>query len=51
VALTSYPIDDKMHVLQAMKTTLVKLVEACVRDSPITDCPTLESLYTEEITP
>jgi len=29
----------------------VKLVEACVRDSPITDCPILESLYTEEITP
>jgi len=44
-------IDDKIRALQAMKTVLVKLVEACVRDSPITDCPILESLYTEEITP
>ena len=44
-------IDDKMRALQAMNTALVKLVEACAEDSPITDCPILESLDTEEITP
>jgi MerR family mercuric resistance operon transcriptional regulator len=41
-------IDDKMRALQAMKTALVKLVEACAGDSPITDCPILELLDTEE---
>ena len=41
-------IDDKMRALQAMKTALVKLVEACAEDSPIIDCPILESLEAEE---
>ena len=41
-------IDDKVRALQAMKTALVKLVAACAGDSPITDCPILESLDTEE---
>ena len=41
-------IDDKMRALKAMKTALVKLVEACAEDSPITDCPILESLEAEE---
>jgi hypothetical protein len=44
-------IDDKMRALKAMKTARVKLVEVCAEDSPITDCPILESLDAEEITP
>ena len=41
-------IEEKLRALQAMKSALVKLVAACAGDSPITDCPILESLDTEE---
>jgi len=43
-----HDIEEKMRVLQAMKKALVKLVAACAGDSPITDCPILESLDAEE---
>ena len=41
-------IEEKLRALQAMKIALVQLVAACAGDSPITDCPILESLDTEE---
>ncbi len=43
-----FATEPKMRALKAMKTALVKLVEACAEDSPITDCPILESLEAEE---
>ncbi len=43
-----HDIEAKMRALQAMKTTLSKLVLACTGNSPITDCPILESLDTAE---
>ncbi len=41
-------IDVKIRALHAMKKALAKLVTECAGRSPITDCPILEALDTEE---
>jgi len=41
-------IDAKIRALQAMRKVLTKLVAECVGHGPITDCPILEALDTEE---
>jgi len=41
-------IDAKIRALQAMRKALAKLVTECVGHGPITDCPILEALDTEE---
>lgn len=43
-----HDIEAKMQDLHAMKTVLSKLVVACTKNSPIADCPILESLDVEE---
>lgn len=37
-------IDDKIRTLQAMRTALTKLMGACSRQGPVTQCPILEAL-------
>ena len=41
-------IEEKIRSLQAMKKALAKLVAECVGREPITDCPILDALDTEE---
>ena len=41
-------IDEKIHTLQAMRKALSKLMTECTGRGPITECPILESLDTEE---
>ncbi|MGH8066637.1 MAG: MerR family transcriptional regulator [Candidatus Entotheonellia bacterium] len=42
-------IDDKIGVLTAMKHALSTLVMECSGEGPLSDCPILESLETEEV--
>ena len=44
-------INDKMASLSAMKAALSTLVAQCSGDGPLTDCPILASLETEEVPP
>jgi MerR family transcriptional regulator, copper efflux regulator len=41
-------IDDKISLLSTMKRALAQLVEECSGDGPLTDCPILEALATQE---
>ncbi|MBI3246682.1 MAG: heavy metal-responsive transcriptional regulator [Deltaproteobacteria bacterium] len=41
-------IDAKIRALQAMRKALATLVTECVGHGPISDCPILEALDTEE---
>jgi MerR family mercuric resistance operon transcriptional regulator len=41
-------IETKIRALHAMRKALAKLVLECVGHGPITDCPILETLDTEE---
>ncbi len=41
-------VDEKMRALRRMKKALGKLVSECTREGPVTDCPILEALNTEE---
>jgi MerR family transcriptional regulator, copper efflux regulator len=41
-------IEAKIRALHAMKKALAKLVTECAGHGPITDCPILEALETEE---
>lgn len=41
-------IDAKIRALRAMRKALAKLVTECAGRGPITDCPILEALDTEE---
>lgn len=41
-------IDQKLQVLQTMRATLARLVEACHGTGPLSNCPILESLNTDE---
>lgn len=43
-------IDEKIHMLQRMRGTLVKLTEACARRGTTGQCPILEALDTREKT-
>lgn len=43
-------IDAKIRALLAMKKALTRLVAECAGHGPITDCPILEALDTEEET-
>jgi MerR family mercuric resistance operon transcriptional regulator len=43
-------IGAKIGSLTAMKSGLAKLVTECSGDGPLTDCPILETLDTEEVT-
>jgi len=43
-------IDDKIDSLTAMKHALSTLVTECSGEGPLSDCPILESLETEEVT-
>jgi MerR family transcriptional regulator, copper efflux regulator len=42
-------IDDKIGSLIAMKHALSTLVTACSGEGPLSDCPILESLETQEV--
>jgi MerR family mercuric resistance operon transcriptional regulator len=42
-------IDDKIGALTAMKHALVNLVTECSGERPLSDCPILASLETEEV--
>lgn len=44
-------IDAKIGALTAMKYALSTLVAACSGEGPLTDCPILESLETQEVIP
>jgi MerR family copper efflux transcriptional regulator len=44
-------IDEKIGSLMAMNSVLAKLVAECAGEGPLTDCPILESLETEEVIP
>lgn len=41
-------IDRKLRSLRAMRSALVRLVEACCGNGPVNDCPILESLSRQE---
>lgn len=41
-------IDHKVQTLQAMRTALTKLIGQCSGKGPVTQCPILEALATEE---
>lgn len=43
-------IDEKMRTLRRMKKALSKLVSECSGKGPVTECPILEALDTEETT-
>ena len=42
-------IEDKMRTLKAMKTVLHRLTERCSGCGPTSECPILESIYSEEV--
>jgi MerR family copper efflux transcriptional regulator len=42
-------IDEKIGALTAMKHALLTLVTACSGEGPLSDCPILGSLETEEV--
>jgi MerR family copper efflux transcriptional regulator len=44
-------IDDKIGALTAMKRALVNLVTECSGEGPLSDCPILVSLETQEVIP
>jgi MerR family copper efflux transcriptional regulator len=44
-------IDEKIGALMAMKSALSTLVTECSGEGPLTECPILESLETQETTP
>jgi MerR family copper efflux transcriptional regulator len=44
-------IDVKIGALTAMKHALLTLVTACSGEGPLSDCPILESLETQEVRP
>jgi MerR family copper efflux transcriptional regulator len=44
-------IDAKIGALTAMKCALSTLVVECSGEGPLSDCPILESLETQEVTP
>ena len=41
-------IDEKMHTLQAMRRALSKLIGECSGKGPVTQCPILDALDSEE---
>jgi Hg(II)-responsive transcriptional regulator len=44
-------IDDKIGALTAMKHALLSLVTECSGEGPLSDCPILASLETQEVIP
>ena len=42
-------IDQRITTLQRMKTALLRLVASCDGSSPISECPILEALDSEEV--
>ena len=41
-------IDEKVRTLQAMRKALSKLVSECTGESPISECPILDTLDSEK---
>lgn len=41
-------IEERMRTLQAMRKALTKLIDECSGTGPVTECPILEALDTEE---
>jgi MerR family mercuric resistance operon transcriptional regulator len=42
-------IDDKIRTLKAMRTVLNRLTDRCSGCGPVSECPTLESIDSEEV--